>query len=131
MSSTPNAPLDSNPPLSSPVGVEMVAVEERRQFEQARAWDALETLLRENFHEPDIEAAKIVLGCTAAHRIMEYPPAWNMAVAVAGSMKTVILEGLDELPDVHLIDEVTPQTFISGKIDSARQSRKRPASILH
>jgi hypothetical protein len=94
-------------------------------------WKRLENLIRQHFHQPDIEAAKVVLACAAAHLILEYPPAWNMAVAVAGSMKTVILEALDGLPNVYLIDEVTPQTFISGKIDSDRQKRKRPASLLH
>jgi hypothetical protein len=94
-------------------------------------WQRLENLLRQHFHQPDIEAAKVVLACAAAHFIVEHPPAWNMAVAVAGSMKTVILESLDGLPNVYLIDEVTPQTFISGKIDSDKQKRKRPASLLH
>lgn len=99
--------------------------------EREQIWKNLETLLRNKFHEPDVEAAKVILACASAHRISEYPPVWNMAIAVAGSMKTVILESLDGLPGVHLIDEVTPQTFISGKMDSDGHERKRPASLLH
>jgi hypothetical protein len=96
-----------------------------------KLWHKVEALFTRRFHNPDLEAAKVVLACTAAHRIAEYPPSWNMAVAVAGSMKTVILEALDGLPDVYLIDEVTPQTFISGKIDNEGHERKNPASLLH
>jgi hypothetical protein len=94
-------------------------------------WKDLESLFRSKFHEPDMEAAKVVLACVAAHRISEHPPAWDMAIAPAGSLKTVILESLDGLPDVHLVDEVTPQTFISGKMDSDGHKRTAPASLLH
>jgi hypothetical protein len=99
--------------------------------ERERLWQNVEALFTRHFHKPDIEAAKIVLSSAAAHRIAEYPPAWNMAIAVAGSMKTVILEALDGLPDVYLIDEGPPQTFISGMIDSEGHQRKAPASLLH
>ncbi len=121
--------------LKSPPVATAVAASERPPIkvtaEREAIWNRLEALFKQHFFQPDIEAAKVILACVAAHRIFEYPPAWSMAIAVAGSMKTVILESLDGLPDVYLIDEVTPQTFISGKIDPEGHQRKSPASLLH
>jgi len=64
-----------------------------------------------------------------------------MCVAPSGSLKTAILQSLDGLPSVHFIDEVTPNTFVSGRIpepkdEEERGKRKRkvkrePASLLH
>jgi hypothetical protein len=104
---------------------------EDAKHERQRLWLCVSDVFTQHYHEPDLEAAKVILACVVAHRLTEYPPAWNMAIAVPGSMKTAILEPLDELPDVHLIDEVTPQTFISGKIDPKGRERKMPAGLLH
>ena len=42
-----------------------------------------------------------------------------------------MLESLRGLPGVHFVDEVTPKTFISGKVDERDRKRTRPASLLH
>lgn len=54
-----------------------------------------------------------------------------MGIAPAGSMKTEILKSLDGLPSVHLVDEVTANTFISGKLSQPGEQRTTPASLLH
>jgi hypothetical protein len=46
-------------------------------------------------------------------------------------MKTEILKTLDGLPGVYFLDEVTPNTFISGKVDAPGKKRTTPASLLH
>jgi hypothetical protein len=122
------APVSSSDPIATPNTPELHALQ---PTEREQLWRDVECLFMKHFHQPDVEAAQVILSCVAAHRITEYPPSWNMAIAVPGSMKTVILESLDGLPDVHLIDEVTPQTFISGKIDVEGRQRERPASLLH
>jgi hypothetical protein len=109
--------------------------------QQTEAWANVERLLRQDYIEPDIDAVKIICSCVAAHRITEHPPVWAMCVAPSGSLKTAILQSLDGLPTVHFIDEVTPNTFVSGRIperkeDEEKGRRKRkekrePASLLH
>lgn len=103
-------------------------------------WLAIEDNLRGNFENPDIEAAKLLFASVAAHRLVQYPPAWIMAIAPSGSMKTALLDTLQGLPSVHFVDEVTANTFISGytgKQDESENKRKRkekpraPASYLH
>jgi hypothetical protein len=109
--------------------------------QQTEAWAKVERLLREDYIDPDIEAVKIICSCVAAHRITEHSPVWAMCVAPSGSLKTAILQSLDGLPRMHFIDEVTPNTFVSGRIperneeeEKGKQKRKEkrePASLLH
>ncbi len=80
-------------------------------------WEVVESIITENFYKPDIEAIKIEIACLAAHRLSDFPPAWCMSVAPPGTLKTVILEAMNGLPDYYIIDQITPQTFISGKTD--------------
>jgi len=46
-------------------------------------------------------------------------------------MKTDFLESFRGLPGVHFVDEVTTNTFLSGKVDEKRKKRTKPASWLH
>ncbi len=52
-----------------------------------------------------------------------------MLVAPPGSMKTELVEGLRDLPNTHLIDAVTPNTFLSGQIVDGPQPVS--PSLLH
>jgi hypothetical protein len=103
-------------------------------------WQAVENALRENFENPDREAAKLIFAAVASHRIVQYPPAWIMAIAPSGSIKTALLDTLQDLPSVHFVDEVTANTFLSGytgRQDESEKKKKRerkpraPASFLH
>ncbi len=116
---------------------------------QAKARAEVERLLRQDYIDPDIDAVKIICSCVAAHRLTEHPPVWAMCVAPSGSLKTAILQSLDGLPTVHFIDEVTPNTFVSGRIperkeeeqkgkrkrkekqEEKREEKREPASLLH
>src|SRR6185437_15022595 len=60
------------------------------------------------------------------------PSVWPMLVAPPGSMKTELIDALDGLPSVHLIDRVTPNTFLSGQIkDGKRPATTTSSSLLH
>src|SRR6516225_8205002 len=93
-------------------------------------WAPVETILVENYESPDIEAAKGFYSVAAGHLIEDYPPCWLLQIAPSGSMKTDLVESLRGLPNVHLKDEVTAKTFISGQLEEGR-IRKQSASLLH
>jgi len=99
--------------------------------DEPEAWQNVEQVLLSNFQHPDIEAAKVLYACAAAHRIADSPPAWLMMIGPPGSLKTVLLEALRYVSaSIHLVDEVTSNTFISGKIDDPRKSKQASASLL-
>ena len=77
-------------------------------------------------YEPDLETARVVYAAVAAHRLSGQP-VWLMLVAPPGSMKTELLESLGGLPGVHLVDRLTPNSFLSGQVARARG----PSSLLH
>jgi hypothetical protein len=87
--------------------------------------------LQKHYNNPDIEGARLIFSAVAAHALGKYLPAWVLAIAPPGSAKTDILESLRGLPRVHFVDEVTPKTFLSGKIDERGKKRTKPASLLH
>jgi len=89
-------------------------------------WESLQAVLLTNYFEPDVEAVRTLFAAVAAHRLPGQP-VWLMLVAPPGSMKTELLESLDGLPRVHLVDRVTPNTFLSGQVARSRA----PASLLH
>lgn len=95
-------------------------------------WDAVAAALEKHFRNPDIEAARVLCSIVASHALKEYPPAWGLAIAPSGSLKTELLKSLRGLPRVHFVDEITPRTFISGKMDDPRRKKRtQPASLLH
>jgi hypothetical protein len=54
-----------------------------------------------------------------------------MLVPPPGTMKKHLLGGFHDLPGVKYIDQITPQTFLSGQIDDPRRASRIPASLLH
>src|ERR1017187_7440279 len=97
-----------------------------------RDWFDMEELLRSHFVNPDIEAAKILFACAAAHKISNFQVAWLMLIGPPGSMKTVLLESMGLVSEsIHYIDEVTANTFISGKLDDPFKPKRAPAGFLH
>lgn len=75
----------------------------------------LETILKENFYEPDIQAVRIVLGVIQSHRLKLGDPAWLFVVAPPGSGKTTTtIMGTCGLPDVQVLGDFSENTFLSG-----------------
>jgi len=95
------------------------------------AWEAVTDVLRKHYTSPDIEAAHVLCAALASHSLKQFSPAWCLAIAPPGSMKTDFLESFRGLPGVHFVDEVTTNTFLSGKVDEKSKKRKKPASWLH
>jgi hypothetical protein len=94
-------------------------------------WEAVDVALGAHHHEPDLQAARALYSALAAHRLPGQP-VWPMLVAPPGSMKTDLLAALDGLPDIHLIDRVTPNTFLSGQVkDGKRPATGNSSSLLH
>ena len=77
------------------------------------------------------EAARILCAALASHALKQFSPAWCLAIAPPGSMKTDFLESFRGLPGVYFVDEVTTNTFLSGKVDEKRKKRTKPAGWLH
>jgi len=104
------------------------------EVDRSARWEKLEAAMVAHYHEPEIEAARVLFSAVAAHRLPG-PPVWPMVVAPPGSMKTDLVESLEGLPRVHLVDTVTPHTFLSGHIDDGKgrrnEKRKAHASLLH
>jgi hypothetical protein len=86
---------------------------------QRELWNNVEALLTTNYHQSDIQSVKVVLSTVAAHYLESYTTCWLMLIAPSGSLKTAILNALVGIPNFHMIDQVTPNTFISGKTDDS------------
>jgi hypothetical protein len=93
-------------------------------------WQAVEAVLKQHHHNVDTEAARAVYSAVAAHRLAG-APVWPMLVAPPGSLKTELVNALVGLPKVHMIDSVTPQTFISGQLDEPGRFKVGSPSLLH
>ncbi len=94
-------------------------------------WEGVEAALRKHYYEPDLQAARGLYAALAAHGLTGQP-VWPMLVAPPGSMKTDLLAALEGLPRVHLIDRVTPNTFLSGQVkDGKRPATGNHSSLLH
>jgi hypothetical protein len=93
-------------------------------------WSHVAAVLKQHYHNPDIDAVRVVYSAVAAHDL-QGQPVWPMAVAPPGSMKTEVLRALDDLPRVHSVDSVTPRTFISGQIREGGAASAPPSSLLH
>src|SRR5262245_25116439 len=91
-------------------------------------WKTMVSTLEELFYEPDIEAARALYSAVAAHRLVDRPPVWPMLVAPPGSAKTTLLQPLEQLPNVYLIDRLTPNTFLSGQF--GQKGKGRNPSLL-
>jgi hypothetical protein len=98
---------------------------------RSKGWAGAVCVLEKNYTNPDIEAARILFAVLASHALKQFPPAWCLAIAPPGSMKTDLLESFRGLPGVYFVDELTTKTFLSGKVDEAGKKRLRPASLLH
>jgi hypothetical protein len=93
-------------------------------------WAGVEAALEKHHHQPDLSAARVLYAAYAAHRL-DGATVWPMLVAPPGSLKTELLNGLKDLPNVHFVDQLTPQTFLSGQIPDPLNPTKISASLLH
>jgi hypothetical protein len=103
----------------------------KRRRKTGGQWDGVRAALLKHYHEPDLQAARGLYAALAAHGLTGQP-VWPMLVAPPGSMKTDLLAALEGQPLVHLIDRVTPNTFLSGQVkDGKRPVTGNHSSLLH
>lgn len=95
------------------------------------SWAPVVGVLTKHYKDPDTQAARVLCAAMASHSLKQFNPAWCLAIAPPGSMKTDFLESFRGLPGVHFVDEVTASTFLSGKVDEKGRKRTKPASWLH
>ena len=94
------------------------------------SWEGVVEVLNKHYKNPDAEAGRVLCAALASHALKQFSPAWCLAIAPPGSMKTDFLESFRGLPRVHFVDEVTANTFLSGKVDEKGKKRSRPAGWL-
>lgn len=123
--------------METPTDVEPAAMRvgqvtgEEAEHETRTPWDQVVDVLHTHFHDPDVEAARVLYSAVAAHHL-KGQPVWPMAIAPPSTMKTELISALDGLPSVFSIDSVTPKTFISGQIkDDKEVAPSKPSSLLH
>ena len=88
----------------------------------ANAFAHVEVALDDHFHNPDVEGARAFYAGLAAHDLGGQP-VWAMVVAPPGCGKTELINPMLGLSNVHVIDSVTPNTFISGKAPEPNKPR--------
>lgn len=93
-----------------------------------KTWSDVEDVIKKHYYQPDVQAARALYSAIAAHAL-KGPQVWPMLIAPPGSMKTELLAALDGVPLVHLVDQLTPQTLISGQIHNP--TSQRSPSLLH
>lgn len=92
---------------------------------QRTRWNELESQLQSIYWQPDIEGLHIIYSAVSAHNLPDTEPIWPMVIAPPSSGKTAIaLSPLLVLPNTHLLGDLTPKTFLSGK-------RGKQSSYLH
>lgn len=74
---------------------------------------------------PDLLVVDVGLATYVAHRLPG-DPLWVQLVGASGSGKTEVVQSLTDLPEVHPLSKLTPQTFVSGFVGKTA----RPASLL-
>lgn len=78
-------------------------------------FEPLNKLLLKWFEAPDLQAVRIVLGAARTHFLNIGDPVWLFLVAPPGSGKTTMnIMATSGLPQVLMIGDLTPQTFLSG-----------------
>src|SRR5437870_4050581 len=100
MSTEINIPLEESP-LLNPEAHLLTALDSRRpEPSKPDAWQAVESVLQNHHHQPDMEAARVLYSAVAAHKLAG-APVWVMLVAPPGSSKTELLMPLDGIERVH------------------------------
>jgi hypothetical protein len=88
------------------------------------SWADLSEFLLEQFHEPDLEAVRVSLAVGISHYYLQDKPVWLLLIGPPATGKTtIVMEGcLPALSRVHILDELTPSTLLSGYTKNGRSS---------
>lgn len=102
-----------NGPLLSPGTFDAVLPPEAESHTWSN-WLALQSHINEWYHDLDFEAFRIALATIVSHKFLQEEPVWTFLIGPAGTGKTVTIHALSDLPNTHVLGDLTPQTFLSG-----------------
>lgn len=79
-------------------------------------WQALQEYVSEWFAEPDLEALRIALAIGRSHFYPQLDPVWLLIMGPSGCGKTTLfIRCLQGFEGAHLMGDITPKAFLSGK----------------
>lgn len=125
-------PAPVGQPRPTPKKAAVLAITTRLKMSPPSAagnWQSVVKVFKRHFDKPDIQAIKAVYASFAAHSL-QGQPVWPLLVGPPGSLKSVLLMSLDGLPETHIIDQLTPKTFISGFVPDSACEDDQPAGLL-
>lgn len=94
-----------------------------------KLWTTLCDFINKWHQSPDMEAINTMLAVYTAHYYISEPPIWLFLVGPPGTGRTAIAMGLlGSLSRVSMVDDLTPQTFLSGLTKGSDPKRY---SLLH
>lgn len=100
--------------MSSPQAMGLIALPPSENVKQQHFED-LQYFLQDIFHEPDMEAIKILLSIYVSHFYIQEKPIWSFLLGPSGSGKSEIgIRSLEHLHGVTTVTELTPATFLSA-----------------
>lgn len=88
----------------------------REERESLGAWEKLAGTLEEAFHEPDLQAVRIMASAALSHTLWpDAPPVWLMLIGPSGSGKTSQIGPVVEaIEGCHTLSNLTDKTLLSG-----------------
>lgn len=84
------------------------------EVKASKLWVELTQLMVHWFSDPDLEAWASVLSIAVSHYFKRDNPIWLMLLGPAGTMKTTLLNMVEALDEAYELDNLTPQTLLSG-----------------
>ena len=97
---------------------------------QTEIFDSLADHINKHFYHSDLEALRAVLAAVHAH-YAGADPVWLFVIGPSGSGKTsVAINCISQLPDVMVISDLTPKSFLVGTPDGQEKSILNHPSII-
>lgn len=81
----------------------------------SEVWNEYVTVLKSNFHDPDLQALKLPLVAIAAHSLKTAEPIWPVIIGPPSTGKTELgVLPLRNISQAEFISDVSPKCFIAG-----------------
>jgi len=91
-----------------------LSINKRFLFRPMTIKDILQTIKKWLFLE-DTQVVEVLLATIIANRLPT-DPVWLFIIAPPSSAKTELIRALNKIPQIYSISNLTPQTFVSGRI---------------
>ena len=84
-------------------------------------YETLESVIHKWLLIEDPYLIKVLVGTVIANRL-QGDPVWLLMVAAPGGAKTELIRGLNGVPEIYSLSDLTPQTLLSGYKDNKKAS---------